>query len=350
MTEITTIGLDLAKSVFQVHGIDATGRVIVAKALRRGQMHGFFAKLPPCLVGMEACGTSHYWAREIAAFGHTVKLIPPQYVKGYLKRGKTDATDAFAICEAVSRPSMTFVPVKTVAQQAHGMLHSARQLLISQRTQSINALRSHLAELGHIAATGYAGLTRLVALVRDPAIVLPPLAMIALECLIAAIENTNAEIVRIDAAILAEHKASEQSRALQTIPSVGVIIASAVRARVTDPAMFRNGRHFAAWLGLVPEQKQSGGKASRTTRISKKGDRYLRQLLVSGAIAVIQHARTRPDKHPWLAQLLARMPAKKAAVALANKTARIIWAIMVRGGVYQRPQMPTVKLAMAQGA
>ncbi len=216
------------------------------------------------------------------------------------------------------------------------MLHAARQHLIGQRTQSINALRSHLAELGHIAATGYEGLARLIALVRNGEAALAPLAALALEAFIAAIEKTNGEIAKLDAAMLAEHKASAQSRALQTIPSVGVVIASAMRARVADPALFRNGRHFAAWLGLVPAQNESGGKAKKT-RISKKGDRYLRQLLVSGAMAVIRHARTRPDQYPWLTRLLAKMPVKKAAVALANKTARIIWAIMVRGGSYQRP-------------
>lgn len=336
MTVITTIGLDLAKSVFQVHGVDAQGKVVIAKALRRAQVLALFARLAPCLVGMEACGSANFWARELIKLGHTVKLMPPKYVKAFVKRGKTDAGDAAAICEAVTRPSMTFVPVKSVEQQSLGMVHGARRLLIGQRTQSINALRGHLSELGLIAEKGYEGLARLVAIVRDPATPLLDLARLSLETLATSIEQTSAQIARLDRVMHAEHKASQQSRDLATVPSIGVVIASAMRARVVDPRGFRNGRHFAAWIGLVPEQNSSGGKA-RQKGISKKGDRYLRQLLVSGAMAVIRHAKARPDKYPWLARLLARVPVKVAAVALANKTARIAWAIMARGGQYRAP-------------
>jgi transposase len=335
MKRITTIGIDLAKNVFQVHGVDAQGNVVVAKQLRRSQVLAFFEKLPPCLVGMEACGSAHYWARELIKLGHTVKLMPPKYVKAYVKRGKTDAIDAEAICEAVQRPTMTFVPVKSVAQQGLAMLHSLRQTLIGQRTQAINAMRGHLSELGVIAAKGYLGLAELAEIVRNESDArLPAMARMALLVDLEQIDGTSARIAKLDAALKAEHKSNELSRRLESVPAIGPIIASALRARVTDARLFENGRHMSAWIGIVPENDSTGGKP-RQRGISKKGDRYLRQLLVNGAMAVVRQAQRRPDKYPWVAALLARMSAKRAAIALANKTARIAWAIMVNGGCYE---------------
>jgi len=335
MTKITTIGLDLAKKVLQVHGVDVEGKVVVARQLRRKEVLAFFAKLSPCLVGMEACGGAHYWAREITKLGHTVKLMPPKYVKAYVKRGKTDAGDASAICEAVTRPSMTFVPVKSIEQQGLSMLHSVRSQLVSQRTQLVNAVRGHLSELGIVAERGVLGLAELAETVRDKSDErLPVAARSALLVMVNQIETLGAEITRVDTALRKENKATDLGRRLETIPSVGPVIASAFRARVTKPELFKNGRHLAAWIGIVPENDSTGGKPKQKG-LSKKGDRYLRALLVSGAMAVVRQARTHPDKHAWVASLLARMSAKQAAIALANKNARIAWVIMVRGGVYE---------------
>jgi transposase len=334
MTRITTIGLDIAKSIFQVHAIDASNQVVIAKAMRRAQVLVFFAKLEPCLVGIEACGSGHFWAREIGKLGHTVKLMPPKYVKPYVKRGKTDAGDAEAICEAVTRPTMTFVAVKSAEQQALAMLHKVRETLIGQRTQAINALRGHLSELGVIAPLGLTGLAELTAIIRDAGDArLPPMARGTLELLLAQIEATGKRIAETDAALRAEHKSSAASRALETVPSIGPVIASALRARIADARVFENGRHMAAWIGLVPEQNSSGGK-TRQRGISKKGDQYLRRLLVSGAMAMVQHAQKKPDKYPWIAKLLGSKPPKLVAVAVANKTARTAWAIMAGGGTY----------------
>ena len=335
MSKITTAGLDLAKNVFQVHGVDQHGKAVVNKPLKRSQVPAFFEKLLPCLVGMEACSSAHYWARELTKLGHTVKLMPPKYVKAYVKRGKTDAIDAEAICEAVTRPSMTFVRAKPAEQQGLCMLHSVRAKLVSQRTQAINALRGHLGEFGVIAPQGMLGIAALALIVRDTSDArLPGIARVALEALLAQIEGTDAQVARLDEAIRAEHKASEESRRLDTVPGVGPITASAIRARIGDPGQFENGRHMAAWLGLVPEQASSGGK-EKQRGISKKGDGYLRRLLVSGAMSVVRQAQRRPEKYPWLAKLLGRMPGKAAAIALANKNARILWTIMAHGGRYQ---------------
>jgi transposase len=335
MTRITTIGVDLAKKVFQIHGVDASGRVVVARQLRRKELLAYLAKLPPCLVGMEACGSANYWAREIAALGHTVKLMPPSYVKAYVKRGKTDAGDAQAICEAVGRPSMTFVPVKSIEQQSLAMLHGVRSLLMSQRTQSINALRGHLSELGIVADRGLLGLAALAEIIRDKSHQrLPALARCSLTILLQQIEVISAEITRLDAAMHKESKTSAVAKRLQTVPSIGPVIASAFRARVGDATSFTSGRHMSAWIGLVPENDSTGGKV-RQKGLSKKGDRYLRALLVNGAMSLVRQAKRRPDKHPSIAKLLGRMSAKQAAIAIANKTARIAWAVMTGGGVYE---------------
>jgi transposase len=337
--QTSTIGIDLAKNVFQVHGVEATGKVALTKKLRRSQVLALFADLPPCLIGMEACATAHHWARELEALGHDVRLMPASYVKAYVKRGKNDAADAAAICEAVTRPSMRFVPIKSVEQQAALMLHRARDLLIRQRTQLINALRAHLAELGMVAATGRDGVKKLIAIVAGGTEQqLPGPMREALQALIAQLEALQQQIGKLECQIHAQHRASEASRRLETIPGIGVIGATAIAATVTDPTVFKSGREFAAWIGLVPRQNSSGGK-ERLGSISKQGDRYLRRLLVVGATAVIRHARAHPAKHPWLMQLLARRPAKVVAVALANKMARIAWAVLARGGTYRAPAL-----------
>ena len=338
MGEVTTIGLDLAKHVFQVHGVDAEGATVLRKQLRRNQVLAFFSRLPRCLVGLEACATAHYWARELRALGHEVRLMPAQYVKAYVKRNKNDAADAAAICEAVTRPSMRFVPVKTVEQQSALMLHRTRDLLVRQRTQLINAIRAHLAELGLVAARGREGVQSLIALVRDKVSQLPDLARSALQAMLSQLDSLGRQIANIERHLQAQHRVNEVSQRLETIPGIGVIGATAIAATVTDPKVFKSGREFAAWIGLVPRQNSSGGK-ERLGSISKQGDRYLRRLLVIGATAVIRQARTHPDKHPWLLQLLARRPAKVVAVALANKTARIAWAVLARGGTYRAPAL-----------
>lgn len=337
--QISTIGLDLAKSVFQVHCVDAWGNVVAAKALRRGQVLAFFSKLRPCLVGMEACATAHHWARKLAGLGHEVRLMPPAYVKPYVKRGKNDAADAAAICEAVTRPSMRFVPVKSIEQQATLIAHRGRDLLIRQRTQLVNSLRAHLAEFGLVAAQGREGIATLIGRVTtDGADAMPPAVRAGLLPLVGQLESLQQQIGALDKVILAQHRASEASRRLETIPGIGIIGATAIVATITDPSAFRTGRDLAAWVGLVPRQNSSGGK-ERLGGISKQGDRYLRKLLVVGASAVLRHARANPDKHPWLIALLARRPAKVAIVALANKMARIAWAVLVRGETYRAPAL-----------
>jgi transposase len=338
--QATTIGLDLAKTVFQVHGVDSEGKIVLARQLRRGQVIAFFRKLAPCVVGMEACATAHYWARELATLGHTVRLMPASYVKAYVKRSKTDAADAAAICEAVTRPSMRFVPVKTEQQQAALMLHRGRDLLIRQRTQLINAVRAHLAEIGLVAATGVDGFKALLVFICESAEAkrLPEPMRQALQALVDQLAALAAQIGALERCIQAQHRGSEASRRLETIPGIGVIGATAIAATVTDPSAFRSGREFAAWIGLVPRQHSTGGK-QKLGGISKQGDRYLRRLLIVGATAVIRHARVHPGKHPWLTKLLGKMPAKKVAVALANKTARIAWAILVKGSTYRAPAL-----------
>jgi transposase len=335
MSEITTIGLDLAKAVFQVHGVDRSDTVVLRKRLRRGEVIRFFAKTPRCLIGMEACATGHYWARELTALGHEVRLMPPQYVKAYVKRNKNDAADTEAICEAVKRPSMRFVPVKTVEQQSVLTMHRARDLLIRQRTMLINALRGHLAEFGLIQARGQRGLAGLTTMVMDDQNgQIPAIARQVLKVIAAQIHELTKQIEVLEKQVLAWHKSNPVSRRLATIPGIGPIIASAVAATVADASVFRSGRQFAAWLGLVPRQNSTGGK-SRLGGISKRGDGYLRRLLISGAQSVLLRTKTiRPDS--WLAALLGRRPRLVVAVALANKTARIAWAIMMGQDSYRR--------------
>jgi len=336
---ITTIGLDLAKSVFQAHGIDETGATALAKRLHRKQMLPFFSKLPPCLIGVEACGTAHYWARTLAAMGHEVRLIPPSYVKAYVKRGKSDALDAEAICEAVQRPTMRFVPMKTVEQQGILMAHRARSLLVRQRTMLANALRAHLAELGFVANPGIANLAKLAEQVLAGEGTLPSYARSALEILIRQIMTISGEITVLDQQLIAWHAESEASRRLAAVPGLGVITATAMAATVTDPGQFRSGRQFAAWLGLAPQQHSTGGK-TRLGGISKQGDRYLRRLLVVGATAVIRHIKDKPTPMAdWIRKLLDKKPFRLVSVALANKLARIAWVVLTRREAY-RPYQP----------
>lgn len=332
---VTTIGLDLAKSVFQVHGVDESGATVLVKRLHRKQMLPFFSKLPPCLIGVEACGTAHYWARTLATMGHEVRLIPPSYVKPYVKRGKSDALDAEAICEAVQRPTMRFVPVKTVDQQAILMAHRARSLLVRQRTMAANALRAHLAEFGYVTNPGIAHLAKLIDQVLADKNALPSYACTALEILIRQIMSLTNDVVALDQQIATWHAENEASRRLAAIPGIGVITATAIAATVSDPKQFSSGRQFAAWLGLTPQQHSTGGK-TKLGGISKQGDRYLRRLLVIGATAVMRHTkdRTTPMAN-WIRKLLEKKPFRVVSVALANKLARIAWVVLTRKEAYR---------------
>ncbi|GMN15053.1 MAG: IS110 family transposase [Qipengyuania citrea] len=331
--EVVTVGLDLAKNVFQIHAIGSDGTVLVRRKLRRAEVIRFFTDLPACLVGMEACASAHHWGRELMALGHEVRLMPPAYVKPYVKRGKTDAADAEAICEAVTRPTMRFVAVKTVEQQAVLMLHKSRDLLVRQRTMLINALRGHLAEYGIVTRVGAGGVTASLQALHDEQSKLPDHARSALHGIAAQLRALSSEIDRLETQILAWHRNDETSCRLATIPGIGPITASAIAAAVPDASLFRSGRQFAAWLGLTPRPHSSGGK-ERLGGITKQGDGYLRRLLVVGATAVMRMARKDASRQPWMAQLLERKPTKIATVALANKTARIAWAVMARKEVY----------------
>jgi len=341
--QITTIGLDLAKSVFQVHGIDAAGQVVVCKSLRRMQMLPFFSKLRPCLIGIEACGTSHYWARKLIELGHEVRLMPPAYVKPYVKRGKTDAADAEAVCEAVTRPTMRFVPVKSPEQQAALSIHRTRDLLVKQRTQLINMLRGLLAEFGVGIPKGLERALLMARQVIDGKAPEVPIeaARIATTLSQQALD-IHARLCEIDRDLAIWLRGNDIARRLMTIPGIGPVGATALAASVTDPHQFRSGRQFAAWLGLTPLQKSSGGK-ERLGRISKMGDKYLRKLLIVGMTSLVRRAKYAPGKvDPRLADLLARKPTRVATVAMANKTARVIWAIMARGETYRTSHQPAL--------
>jgi transposase len=339
MGEVSTIGLDIAKSVFQVHGVDVDGAVVIRKRISRAKVVEFFATLTPCLVGIEACPTAHYWSRKLQALGHTVRLMPPSYVKAYLKRSKNDANDAAAICEAVTRPSMRFVPTKSEQQQSALMLHRSRQLLVRQRTMLSNAIRGHMAELGVISAKGRNGTAELLKIIaKDEDDLISGVARLSLTVLARQYAAITIEIGTIEKQIHALHRSCEESRRLAEIPGVGPIVATALIAEVGDWTVFSSGRSLAAWIGLVPRQHSTGGK-DRLGRISKQGNRHLRWLLVAGAMAVIRYARQHGTKRLWLVRLMGRRPVKVAAVALANKIARMAWAMMVRGERFNEPKL-----------
>ena len=335
--EITTLGIDLAKSVFQLHGVDQDGAIVLQKRVRRSALLDVLGRLEPCLIGMEACPSSHFWAREIAALGHDVRLIPPSYVKPYVKRQKNDAADAEAICEAVTRPSMRFVPVKSEEQQAVLVLHRSRDLLMRQRTMILNAIRAHMAEFGMITAQGSRKVVDLVRRLSDPddGLNLPALARSALLSLAAQLEALAGEISGIERQLMVWHRQSQASQRLETIPGVGIITATALAASVPDPTVFRSGRQFAAWLGLVPRQNSSGGK-ERLGRVSKMGNGYLRRLLVVGATSVTRRAETTDTRTgAWVRSLMMRKPTRLVTVAIANKTARTAWALLAKGETYR---------------
>jgi transposase len=338
--QIRALGIDLAKSVFQLHGVDAAGTVVLRKKLRRAAVLEFLRTLPPCLVGMEACASSHHWAREIAALGHEVRLIPPAYVKPYVKRHKNDAADAEAICEAVSRPSMRFVPVKAPEQQSVLMLHRARDLLMRQRTMLPNAIRAHLAEFGIITAQGPAKVLHLVARLRNGEVLeLPEIVRAVLLGLASQLESLAGEVRALERQLMAWHRSNDASQRLGTIPGVGLITATALAASVPNASVFRSGRQFAAYLGLVPRQNSSRGK-ERLGHISKMGNSYLRRLLVVGATSVIRRAGSNETRTgAWVRSLLERKPARLTIVAVANKTARIAWAVLARGESYRAPAL-----------
>ena len=342
MAEIATVGLDLAKNWFQVHGADARGRPVLRKKLARSKVLEFFANLPPCLVGMEACGSAHHWARELIKLGHEVRLMPPQYVKPYVKTNKHDAADAEAICEAVTRPSMRFVPVKSIEQQTLAQLHRIRRLLVKQKIMHVNALRGHLAELGIVRGQGQGKVGELVRLIEaasDDGI--PAKMRQQLRHLVELLRDLRQRLAELDRELGELARANPAARRLATIPGVGPVTATALVVVIGDIGRFRSGRHLAAYLGLVPEQHASGGK-QRLGTISKRGDTYLRTLLAHGARALVRVMRSRPGPSPdWIGRLLQRRPVNVAVMAQANRTARIAWALLTRGEDYRRPTAAT---------
>jgi transposase len=335
--EVTTIGLDLAKHVFQAHGASASGAVVFRKKLRREQVLTFFASQPRCRVAMEACASAHYWGRAIGDLGHEVRLIPPAYVKPFVKRQKNDMADAEAICEAAQRPTMRFTAVKSEAKQAAAVIFRTRDLLVGQRTQIINALRGHLGEYGLIAPQGPSHVERLIVQVEDPACGIPEVARSCLARLVEVLRRLQAEIGELDREIAARAKADDVARRLMTVPGIGPLIATAIEALAPHPETFRSGRDFAAWVGLTPVQRSTGGK-ERLGRTSRMGERTLRRLLIMAASAVVRWAKRKGvPPGSWLGRMLARKPPMLVIVALANKNARIAWALLAKGGIYRAP-------------
>ena len=333
---IIRIGLDTSKHVFQVHGVDESDQAVLRRQVRRSEMTKFFAKLAPTRIGLEACGASHHWARMLRGLGHAVVLMPPQYIKPYVKRGKNDAIDAAAICEAMSRPGMRFVPIKSAEQQAGLMLLTVRDLLVKQRTMLINAMRGHAAEFGVVAAKGPIKVSELLQRAQAESAGVPALAREMLSVLSGQLDALEAKLKALEAQLIAMHKADPVSQCLATQPGIGPIGAVSFALKVSDPEAFRSGRHFAASLGLTPKENSTAGR-HRPGRISRQGDESLRRLLVLGATAVIRFAKA-GQASPWLLNLLARKPKKLAAIALANKMARILWAMMVSGETYRHPK------------
>ena len=333
MQEISRIGLDTSKYMFQVYGVNASEQPVLCRTLRRGQVERFFASLPATVVGLEACGAAHYWARLLQSLGHEVRMLPPQYVRPYVKRGKNDAADAEAICEAMSRPRMRFVPIRSKQNQADLMLLSARDLLMKQRTMLINAIRAHAAEFGLICRKGSSGVAALRALIADDGEI-PPVAHDVFAHLLEQLDSLERQLDALESKVRTWHRGNERSRRLATIPGIGPIGASALAMNVPDWTVFKSARHFAAWLGLTPKDHSSGGRR-RMGGISRAGDEALRRILVSGAMAMVKYARPGRSS-PWLIKLLKRKPKKLAAVALANKNARVAWALMTRGEDYRR--------------
>ncbi len=333
--KITTIGIDLAKNVFQVHGVDERGKVVLKKQLRRDQMATFFVNLPPCLIGMEACGSAHHWARKLQGMGHTVRLMAPQFVKPYVKTNKNDAADAEAICEAVGRPNMRFVPVKNVEQQAVLALHRVRQGFVKARTAQANQIRGLLGEFGIIIPQGIGYIaSRVPDLIEDASNDLPGTFRMLVQRLLDHLKELDRQVDELEAQIQAWHRSSELSCKLAQVPGIGPITASALVASIGDAKNFENGRQVAAWLGLVPRQHSSGGK-SNLLGMSKRGDTYLRTLLIHGARSVIYRAGQRTESCQWINGVVNRRNKNVAAVALANKNARIVWALLAHERHYQ---------------
>jgi transposase len=338
VSEVTVIGLDIAKSVFQAHGADARGQQLFSRRITRGKVLAFFEDQPRCLVALEACGGAHHWARELTRMGHDVRLIPPAYVKPFVKRQKNDASDAEAICEAVQRPNMRFVAVKSEEQQASALVFRTRDLLVRQRTQTINAIRGHMAEYGWVAPRGPSWVTKLGDLMEgEVGASLPPAAQAMFRVMLAMLEELNRQVAALDKEIARRAREDEAARRLMTIPGIGPITATAIVALAPPPETFRRGRDFAAWLGLTPRQRSTGGK-TRLGRTSKMGERTLRRLLIIGSSTVVKYASRRgAPEGSWLAGMLARKPRMLVTVAQANKTARIVWALLMKNETYRAP-------------
>lgn len=333
--KVTTVGIDLAKNVIQVHGVDEFGKVILRKQLKREQVAVFFVNLPPCLIGIEACGSAHHWARKLVRMGHTVKLMAPQYVKPYVKTNKNDAADAEAICEAVARPNMRFVPIKNVEQQAVLALHRVRQGFVKARTAQANQIRGLLAEFGLIIPQGIGHIaTRVPELIEDASNELPGSFRLLVQRLLDHLKELDRQVSELESQIRAWHRASELSCRLAQVPGIGPITASALVASIADAKSFESGRQVAAWLGLVPKQHSSGGK-SNLLGISKRGDTYLRTLLIHGARSVIFHSESKAGSCSWVKAVVERRNKNVAAVALANKNARIAWALLAHDRRYE---------------